>query len=126
MRAVIFFISLFSLLLWADFSEAATAVAPKSDSGSFFSVQNQLHAATNSSLWTVDEDIDANEEIPVGTKVKEKFPVKIYNGPISFFENWQGINRNLHEYKNRNGYPVIHSSCGSSTPIYISQRVLRI
>lgn len=126
MRAVVFFISLFSLLLWADFSEAAIPVPSKTNSSTFFSSENQLHAATNSSLWTVDEDIDANEEIPVGTKVKEKFPVKIYTGPIGFFENWQGINRTLHEYKNRNGYPAIHSSCGSSTPIYISQRVLRI
>lgn len=125
MRALVFFISLFSVMLWANFSQAATIVPSKTISHSIFSAANQLHASDANSLWTIDEDIDVNEEIPAD-KIKEKVPAKIFTGFSSFSGIWQEINNNSYQYENRSHYPIVPFSCGSSTPIYISHCVFRI
>lgn len=119
MRTVLFFISLFMLLLGAE--HAALAATPVSPSKEKTAYHNQLKSTDTDHYWTIDEsDWDNTEEISADhfkDKVQILSTIAIYHG------QWL-IGKRLPDCCDRS-YVVPHF-CGNSTPIYLAHRVLRI
>ncbi|MFT3793739.1 hypothetical protein [Flavobacterium sp.] len=117
MRAVLFFISLFTMLIGAGPSASAAAYAYPAKEKSTF--HHQVQSTDNDHYWTIDEsDLDNSEEI-AADHFKDKVQTII---TVGFHEQWL-IGKRLPHVNRSYFFPHF---CGQSTPIYLAHRVLRI
>lgn len=121
MRAVLFFISLFALLIRADYP--ASAAPHRSVESQRLTQHKQVKPADTDTFWTIDEDdLDSVEEIPANP-VKEKASVKFTSA--SLFRDRGFLIQHLLALHDCNVVPVT-SFRGTSAPLYLAHRVLRI
>lgn len=121
MRAVLFFISLFALLIRADYSASATPV--RSTESQRLTQHKQIKPADTDTYWAIGEDdLDSTEEIPA-SPIKDKAPAKFTS--VSLFRDRGFLIQHLLALHDRSTH-IPTSFCGYSAPIYLTHRVLRI
>lgn len=122
MRAILFFISLFALLVRADYP--ASAATHRTTESQRLTQHKQVKPADTDTFWTIDEDdLDSAEEIPANP-VKEKSTAKFT--ATGLFRDRGFLIQHflaLHDY---NAQAPITPFCGYSAPLYLAHRVLRI
>jgi hypothetical protein len=131
MRIIVFFISLFFLLLNGEQPSYASTQGKKtnysSNQTSFQTKQIQF-SSDNRNLTLFDEtDLNLEEEYQHNDDFEKspenKFVTTKHNSFNGLYDS-KSDQILLNYYKKH--HQIFHSLCGNSSPIYISQRVLRI
>lgn len=127
MRALVFFLSFFALLLRGDFAAASTSGhLPDYNKGQYFSAQQQLKS-TDNDYWTLTEDsLDSTEEIVHGDKAKDKIPTRFVFSRLAFHVVQTAVDVPSSKTFKAKQNNVGARFCGALRPIYLSHRVLRI
>lgn len=127
MRVVLFFVSLFFLLLCGR-QNLHAAASPQRNSYSTsqtLAKSEQLHFVNADHDITIIEeaDVDLDEEHVSGEDLKTELLHKTYGLPDRWYLNFFPalILNDYHKH-----FEIFPPFCGQSSPIYIRQRVLRI
>jgi len=129
MRAIVFFFSVFFFLLGGK--NAAYAGMHGSHNSHLLKIgvaKSQSSVLTDKDQNTLieDSDVDMEEESHISDHVKNSVTQKFYTGKYNLTDYRHALTSLfvLNHYYNR--FKIYSRFCGYSSPIYISQRVLRI
>jgi len=132
MRVVLYYISLFLLLLLGGGNDIYAGTNHNQNPHTpIRTIQKKHHVKfTNPDQGTTiieDADLDAEEEHVSGSDVKDGGSNKIFTGKYSLLDGkLLKLSGLLNLSYNSKSFKIFAPVCGHSTPIYIIQRTLRI